>query len=148
MSLASFRPATIVPRDPQCLLPWVCPIISALLKKKTARDRTTPGPEEKKKKNSQGPDNPRTEKKKKKNSQGPDNPKTGKKKSFTESRCPFSLRTVIRLAIVQLCASHYRQFVTETGTVVLLLSSLACGHFGPHRLAHKSWAVFCLKKKN
>ena len=67
MSLASFRPATIVPRDPQCLLPWVCPIISALRKKKTARDRTTPGPEEKKKKkqkNSQGPDNPRTEKKK------------------------------------------------------------------------------------
>ena len=99
----------------------------------------------KEKKNSQGPDNPRTEKKKKtardRTTLGPE------KKNLIESRCPFSLRTVIRLAIVQLCASHYRQFVTETGTVVLLLSSLACGHFGPHRLAHKSWAVFCLEKK-
>ena len=63
VSLASFRPATILPRD-QCLLPWVCPIISALQKKKTARtgqpqdrrekkkktarNRTTLGPEKKK----------------------------------------------------------------------------------------------------
>ena len=134
MSLASFRPATIVPRDPQCLLPWVCPIISALLEKK----------------NSQGLDNPRTGGKKltKKKKTARDRTTLGpekKKISYTvESRCSFSLRTVIRLAIVQLCASHYRQFVTETGTVVLLLSSLACGHFGPHRLAHKSWAAFCL----
>ena len=72
MSLASFRPATTVPRDPQCLLPWVCPIISALLKKskkkKTARDRTTPGPEGKKKKKKQpGTGQPQDRKEKKKN---------------------------------------------------------------------------------
>ena len=117
MSLASFRPATIVPRDPQCLLPWVCPIISALRKKK---------------KNSQGPDNPGTGGKKKKQpgtGQPQDRKKKKKtvrdrttlgpkkkKKSLIESRCPFSLRTVIRLAIVHLCASHYRQFVTEIDT--------------------------------
>ena len=71
MSLASFRPAIIVPRDPQCLLPWVCPIISALLKKK-------------KKKNSQGPDNPRTGGKKKKTGTG--QPQDRKKKKTARDR--------------------------------------------------------------
>ena len=100
--------------------------------------------EKKKTKKQPGTGQPQDRREKKKTARDRTTLGPKKKKSLIESRCPFSLRTVIRLAIVQLCASHYRQFVTETGTVVLLLSSLACGHFGPHRLAHKSWAVFCL----
>ena len=66
VSLASFRPATIVPRDPQCLLPWFVPLSLRYWKKKkkqpgtgrpqdrrkkkkkkTARDRTTLRPKKK-----------------------------------------------------------------------------------------------------